>query len=215
MERHLAQPFDVVQIPEHLGIGILPALAKTTSVVVTLHKPPIKAAAPDKKPPRLSADELIVKMFERLCIVAADALCSLDEASAKALVADLDLAPNSIRIIYSSIDRASSNSDQKNLAKEMITLYQRAISEHATKLTADAAYRLYLKDPKELLSQALTLTFAFDNMIYDYLYQYSYRFRFAHWQRKAGKDPKRFARKALSRAIRPFAHLLNFNTGRG
>lgn len=207
LERHLDQPFDVIQIPEHLAIGILPALAKIGPVVVTLCTSPTQTIAAANMPAGPSGDELIVKLFERLCVVTADGLWSLNAASAESVVAELDLAPSTIQIIHNTVDQAVPNSDRKQLAKEMISLYQSAISKHAAHLTEFPAYKLYLKDPKELLSQALTLTIAFDKMIYDYLYQYSYRFRIAHWQRKAGKDPKRFARKALCRIIRPFAHM--------
>lgn len=212
LARHLEEPFDVIHLPERLGTGILPALAKLAAVVVTVPTSIAQTAtaqtqAIKKKPPRTASDELIVKMFERLCIVTADALCSVNGTSASLLVAELDLEPESIEIIQQNIVQESDEIDARNLAEQMIGLYQSAIGNRASQLAQAPSYRLYLKDPRELLAQALTLTIAFDKMIYDYLFQYSFRFRFDHWRRKAAKDPKRFAHKVLLRVIRPLARI--------
>jgi hypothetical protein len=212
LERHLEQPFDVIQIPEYLAIGILPAIAKIAPVVVVSEGQPLDPSTskikPDRLPNRPSGDQLIIKLLEQLCLSTADGHNTLlgFSLSAPALTNDA-CNPTAENVAHTTIDLKDPPFDPKSVAKDQICVYQSAIHKHANYQTKSTAYRLYLKDPKELFSQALELAVAFDKMIYDYLYQYSYRFRLAHWQRQAGANPKQFARKALGRIIHPFAHV--------
>jgi len=74
LQLHETKPFDVVDAPDFLGAGLMPALTKVMPLVVRLYTSQNKSVSPDSV-----FDDQLVSLLERLAITSADATVSSSE----------------------------------------------------------------------------------------------------------------------------------------
>lgn len=101
---HSLRPFDVLETPEHLAEGLIPAIAKWLPVVIKLHTPYSKFIEERFHHTTAAFDHQLIAMFERLAMVSADALISPSSDLATYLFRDMNYPLNEIKIVKNPID---------------------------------------------------------------------------------------------------------------
>lgn len=104
LEVHSAQPFDVVEAPEHLAEALFPALTKVCPLVVRLHTPHSKFIAERYHNLTPSFDHNLVAILERMPILEADVLSSPSEDLADYVAQDCGAVRNNICIVRNPVD---------------------------------------------------------------------------------------------------------------
>ena len=101
---HKSQPFDVVEAPEHLADGLMPAVNQAAPIVIKLHTPQAKLL--QERFHNLSAnfDQQFIAMIERVAMLAAEVLISPSEDLADWVANDLRYPRAEIRIVRNPID---------------------------------------------------------------------------------------------------------------
>lgn len=103
-ELHNERPFDVIDTPELLAEGLVPAITKAAPLVVRLYTPHSKFIAEGLHNVTPTFDHQFVAMLERVAMVSSDAITSPSEDLADFVASDLHYPRNEIRIIRNPID---------------------------------------------------------------------------------------------------------------
>ncbi len=103
-EIHRANPFDVVDSPELLAEGLIPAVTKAAPLVIRLYTPHSKFIAEQLHNVTASYDHQFVAMLERVAMLSADAITSPSDDLADFVSADLNYPREAIRIVRNPID---------------------------------------------------------------------------------------------------------------
>lgn len=101
---HQANPFDVVEAPEHLAEAILPALTKVCPLVIRLHTPHFKFTAERYHNLSPTFDLQTVANFERMAMLEADLLSSPSEDLARYVSQDFGYRLEDIKIVRNPVD---------------------------------------------------------------------------------------------------------------
>ncbi|MBA3859949.1 MAG: hypothetical protein C0507_23815 [Cyanobacteria bacterium PR.3.49] len=103
-EVHSENPFDVVEIPEHLAAGLFHSMTRTVPLVITLHTPHSKFIHDSFHGVTPSFDNRLICIMERVGISLADLLISPSDNLARFIVEDTGCSPESINVIRTPID---------------------------------------------------------------------------------------------------------------
>lgn len=106
IERHEAKPFDVIDSPELLGEGILPAMTKIAPLVIRLYTPHSKFIAERFHNASATFDHQFMAMVERIAMIQADAITSPSRDLSEFVSADLNYPLEKIVLIPNPIDAA-------------------------------------------------------------------------------------------------------------
>jgi glycogen(starch) synthase len=101
---HQANPFDVVEAPEHLAEALFPSLTKVCPLVVRLHTPQFKIVAEGFHHLTPNFDQQLTGMFERQTILQADLVTSPSENLAKYVCTDTGLPLNAVCMIANPVN---------------------------------------------------------------------------------------------------------------
>jgi glycogen(starch) synthase len=101
---HKSQPFDVVEAPEHLADGFMPALNQAAPLVIKLHTPQAKLLAERFHNLSPNFDQQFIAMIERVAMLAAEVLISPSEDLADWVARDLKYPRDDIRIVRNPVD---------------------------------------------------------------------------------------------------------------
>ncbi len=101
---HSLRPFDVLETPEHLAEGLIPAVAKWLPVVIKLHTPYSKFIAEKFHNTTAAFDHQLIAMLERLAIVSADTVISPSHDLARYLFQDMNYPLSEIKVVKNPID---------------------------------------------------------------------------------------------------------------
>jgi glycosyltransferase involved in cell wall biosynthesis len=101
---HRSQPFDVIDTPELLAEGLLPALARVAPLTIRLYTPHFKFVAEGLHNTRHTLDHQAVSMMERFALLNANAITSPSKDLADFVATDLNYPIDSMRIIMNPID---------------------------------------------------------------------------------------------------------------
>lgn len=105
-ELHDERPFDIVDTPELLAEGLVPAVTKAAPLVVRLYTPHSKFIAEGLHNVTPTFDHQFVAMLERVAMTSADAITSPSDDLADFVANDLNYPRNEIRIVRNPIDPA-------------------------------------------------------------------------------------------------------------
>lgn len=103
---HAIEPFDVVDTPELLAEGIVPAVTQTVPQVIRLYTPHSKFIAEKLHNVVPSFDHQFVAMLERIAMLQAAVLTSPSNDLAQFVASDLCLPLETIQIVRNPIDTA-------------------------------------------------------------------------------------------------------------
>jgi len=103
-ELHDLEPFDVVDTPELLAEGIIPAITQAVPQVIRLYTPHSKFIAEKLHNVVPSFDHQFVAMLERIAMLQADVLTSPSNDLAQFVAGDLGLPGERIQIVRNPID---------------------------------------------------------------------------------------------------------------
>lgn len=103
-ELHSKSKFDVVDTPELLADGIIPAITKAVPQVIRLYTPHIKFIAENFHNISPSFDNQFVAMLERLAMLQADIITSPSDDLAYFVAKDIGLPLEQIKIVRNPID---------------------------------------------------------------------------------------------------------------
>ncbi|MFA7336430.1 MAG: glycosyltransferase family 4 protein [Candidatus Obscuribacterales bacterium] len=101
---HAIEPFDVVDTPELLAEGIIPAVTQVVPQVIRLYTPHSKFIAEKLHNVVPSFDHQFVAMLERIAMLQADVLTSPSNDLAQFVAGDLGLPVERIQIVRNPID---------------------------------------------------------------------------------------------------------------
>lgn len=104
LEVHSANPFDVVEAPEHLAEALFPALTGICPLVVRLHTPHSKFIVERYHNLKPSFDQNLVAILERLPMLEADVLSSPSEDLADYVAQDCGAKREEICIVRNPVD---------------------------------------------------------------------------------------------------------------
>jgi len=104
VELHRANPFDVVDTPELLAEGIIPAVTKAAPLLIRLYTPHSKFIAEQLHNVTASFDHQFVAMLERVAMLSADVITSPSDDLADFVSRDLNYPREVIRIVRNPID---------------------------------------------------------------------------------------------------------------
>lgn len=104
LERHNEKPFDVVDTPELLAEGLIPAFTKVAPLTIRLYTPHSKFISERLHNVRPSFDHELVAALERVAMVSADALTSPSEDLADYVSLDINYPREKIVIVRNPID---------------------------------------------------------------------------------------------------------------
>jgi glycosyltransferase involved in cell wall biosynthesis len=113
-ELHNERPFDIVDTPELLAEGLVPAVTKATPLVVRLYTPHSKFIAEGLHNITATFDHQFVAMLERVAMVSADAITSPSDDLADFVAQDLSYPRAEIRIVRNPIDPAEFSPEGNN-----------------------------------------------------------------------------------------------------
>ncbi len=99
---HGENPFDVIDTPELLAEGILPAITRVAPLVIRLYTPHSKFIAEKLHNVTASFDHQTLAMLERVAMLQADVLTSPSFDVAKFVAADLNYPLDQIAIVMES-----------------------------------------------------------------------------------------------------------------
>lgn len=103
-ELHNEAPFDVIDAPDNLADGLLPAITKLCPLSVRLYTPHFKFMESSLNEIDNAFDHQFVALSERLCMLSADALTCPSEDLANFVSTDLNINNSAINIIRNPID---------------------------------------------------------------------------------------------------------------
>ena len=101
---HSAKPFDVLETPEHLAEGFIPAMAKWLPMVIKLHTPYSKFIAEKFHNTSAAFEHQLIAMVERLAMLSADVLISPSSDLAQFVAQDINYPREKIQIVKNPID---------------------------------------------------------------------------------------------------------------
>ncbi|MBS1989154.1 MAG: glycosyltransferase family 4 protein [Cyanobacteria bacterium SZAS LIN-3] len=101
---HDQKPFDVVDTPELLAEGIMPAITRVAPLVIRLYTPHSKFIAEKLHNVSASFDHQNVAMIERIAMLQADVLTSPSKDLAEFVAGDLNVPLESIEIVQNPLD---------------------------------------------------------------------------------------------------------------
>jgi glycosyltransferase involved in cell wall biosynthesis len=104
LRRHQEKPFEVAEVHEHLGAGIMPLAVQTLPVVVKLHTPHSMFISRGWHGHSPNFDNQVASMLERMSIVLADEICSPSQDVARYVANDLRIPLDSIAIVRNPVD---------------------------------------------------------------------------------------------------------------
>ncbi len=108
---HCENPFDVVDSPELLAEGVIPAVTKVVPHLIRLYTPHSKFIAEQLHNVTASFDHQFVAMLERVAMLFADVITSPSDDLADFVARDLHLPREKINIIRNPIDADKFSSD--------------------------------------------------------------------------------------------------------
>ncbi|HEY9870019.1 MAG TPA: glycosyltransferase family 4 protein [Candidatus Obscuribacterales bacterium] len=103
-ELHASRPFDVVDTPELLAEGLVPAVTKAAPLLIRLYTPHSKFIAEQLHNVTASFDHQFVALLERVAMLAADVITSPSEDLADFVSRDLSIDRDTIHIVRNPID---------------------------------------------------------------------------------------------------------------
>ncbi|HEY9784026.1 MAG TPA: glycosyltransferase family 4 protein [Candidatus Obscuribacterales bacterium] len=103
-ELHMERPFDIVDTPELLAEGLVPAVTKALPLAIRLYTPHSKFMAERLHNVTPTFDHQFVAIMERIAMVYADAITSPSEDLADFVAADMSYPRERITIIRNPID---------------------------------------------------------------------------------------------------------------
>lgn len=101
---HRAEPFDVLECPEHFAEGLLPSLVGIAPLVIRLHTPHSKLVKEKFHNFDETFDHRILTALERVAMLSANVLVSPSEDLAKYVASDLNLPLDRISIVRNPVD---------------------------------------------------------------------------------------------------------------
>lgn len=101
---HSEKPFDVVDTPELLAEGLIPAVTRCAPLLIRLYSPHSKFIAERFHNVTPSFDHLFVAALERVAMLSADVLTSPSNDLADYVAGDLNYPRDNIKIVYNPID---------------------------------------------------------------------------------------------------------------
>jgi glycosyltransferase involved in cell wall biosynthesis len=104
LELHQEQPFDVLDTPELLAEGLMPALSKIAPLVVRLYTPHFKFIVDGLHNTKHTIDHHFIGLAERFALLNADAITSPSKDLAEFVANDLHYPLEQIKIIMNPID---------------------------------------------------------------------------------------------------------------
>ncbi len=104
LELHQERPFDVVDTPELLAEGLMPAVTKAVPLLIRLYTPHSKFIAEGLHNVTPSFDHQFVALLERLAMVSADVITSPSDDLAKFVSDDLNYPLEDIEIVRNPVD---------------------------------------------------------------------------------------------------------------
>lgn len=104
LELHKERPFDVVDSPELLAEGLMPAVTKAAPLLVRLYTPHSKFIAEQLHNVTPSFDHQLVAMIERVAMLNADGITSPSDDLADFVARDLGYPREKIAIVRNPID---------------------------------------------------------------------------------------------------------------
>ncbi|MBZ0185978.1 MAG: glycosyltransferase family 4 protein, partial [Candidatus Obscuribacterales bacterium] len=104
---HQANPFDVVEAPEHLAGAIHQSVTKIAPLLVTLHTPHFKFVADNLHSVTASFDNQLICMLERLSLICADVVACPSRDLAGFVAQDTGYALEKIEFIRNPVDTKS------------------------------------------------------------------------------------------------------------
>ena len=104
LELHQEKPFDVIDSPELLAEGLVPAITKTAPLVVRLYTPHSKFIAERLHSVKPSFDHEFVAALERIAMQLADVITSPSQDLADYVAGDLNYPISNIEIVRNPID---------------------------------------------------------------------------------------------------------------
>jgi glycosyltransferase involved in cell wall biosynthesis len=103
-ELHAKGPFDVVDTPELLAEGLMPAVTRAVPLLIRLYTPHSKFIAEQLHNVTASFDHQFVALLERIAMLSADIITSPSEDLADFVARDLSFPRESIHIVRNPID---------------------------------------------------------------------------------------------------------------
>jgi glycosyltransferase involved in cell wall biosynthesis len=103
---HAATPFDVVDTPELLAEGIMPAITRVAPLLIRLYTPHSKFISEKLHNVTASFDHQTLAMLERLAMLQADVLTSPSRDLAQFVASDLNYPLDDIAIVMNPLDTA-------------------------------------------------------------------------------------------------------------
>jgi Glycosyltransferase len=104
LQLHSEKPFDVVDTPELLAEGLIPAVTRCAPLLIRLYSPHSKFIAERFHNVTPSFDHLFVATLERVAMLSADVLTSPSDDLAEYVSGDLNYPRENIKIVYNPID---------------------------------------------------------------------------------------------------------------
>lgn len=104
LEVHSAEPFDVVEAPEHLAEALFPAITRVCPLLIRLHTPHSKFIVERYHNLDTSFDQQLLSILERIPMLEADLLSSPSEDLARYVSDDTGIALSSIEIVRNPVD---------------------------------------------------------------------------------------------------------------
>ncbi len=116
LQLHRAEPFEVVEAPDHLAEGIFIALTRVAPLVVRLHTPYAKFVAEGYHNIKKDFDSYIVSTLERLAMSEADLLSSPSVNLAEFVAAETGVKLSAIEIVRNPVDTEKFSPEGKKAA---------------------------------------------------------------------------------------------------
>jgi len=180
LELHTVEAFDLLDTTDYVLSSLMPGLSHIVPTACSVHRDLFMFKKPPSHFERLSFEEQLVGMLERLSINLVDFV----------LVPTAQLAEKLHVEVRSSLTKTAICQGPDALSTRE-DAYKTAIENHRK-----AAYRApFSKPPTDLACAAVSIFKAYDQMIYDFLYQNSFRFRFYHWWHMWRSTPNLFMEK--------------------
>ncbi len=101
---HQANPFEVIEAPEHLAEAIFPALTRIAPLVVRLHTPQFKIVSEGLNNLIPSFDQQFIGMLERISILSADLITSPSRELAHYVCNSTGLPIDKVKMISNPVD---------------------------------------------------------------------------------------------------------------
>ncbi len=117
LEIHQEHPFDVIDTPELLAEGIVPAVTKAAPLLIRLYTPHSKFIAEQLHNVTASFDHQFVAMLERIAMLSADAITSPSDDLADYVARDLNYPRQEIAIVRNPIDPEKFSPEGKRALK--------------------------------------------------------------------------------------------------